>query len=261
MSERNKNMFARLVFVSLLVASWGLTAPVGYAQKTKTKPFVLPPAVEKALEGLTDAEKKYAIEYIQTGGKPYVTHMDEVEPLSKLEKGQVVILGNTLEVKQVIDGKNMRVAVLGVIGRDQGDFWIEGIKTDDFSDGERIHVSKSVLVVAGTKRYDTAAGATRTVKLFTVLDTSNVDKAMAALKDEIAKAAKDAAAAKVDAAAERKRQELERIAVAKFAKAEKYVAAGDKAKAIKELKQLISDPDYANTSPIEDAKKLLAKLE
>lgn len=146
---------------------------------------------------------------------------------------------------------------------------IRGLDMSKVTDGVEFILPHPV-VIQESFSYTTVAGSKKTVFVLDA-DSRKVDvhveqkraeiAAAKAKADAAAKAVENAAQQKLDAAAEKRLQDLERVAVLKFTRAKALRAQGDKAKAIKELKQLVSDPDYAKTSPIEDAKKLLSELE
>lgn len=54
---------------------------------------------------------------------------------------------------------------------------------------------------------------------------------------------------------------MERLAAAKLARAEKLAAANDKPKAIRELKEFLTDPSFVKTAAVVEVRDLRAKLE
>jgi tetratricopeptide (TPR) repeat protein len=195
------------------------------------------------LSGLVGAEKAYAEAYLRKGRPPFL-HVDDRRPLSALQDGDCGILSIQVpaaEVRQVAGGREFLACGLGEAGREQGVFWVEGVNTAGLVDGEVISLEKVPLAVAGTKRYVTAAGSTKTVKRFVALDAARVEKVV---RPEIER---------------RAREEAERAAAG-----EKELAAGRAKKAADEaarkaaLKKTEAAAESAAETALREALDLLA---
>jgi hypothetical protein len=153
---------------------------------------------KRALASLTAEEKKYAIEHIRSGGKipEKIVGPERLDSkLSSLPTGFYGFLSfrGGAEVRQIINAREMLACGRGAEQRAQGDFWIEGVSTADLVDGSLIDLSKTVLMVAGTKTYTTVSGGRATVKRFVVVNTKNVEKVLAdpALRQQLMQQAGD----------------------------------------------------------------------
>lgn len=99
--------------------------------------------------------------------------------IESLTVGNIGTLGKyRIKVKQIAGPGSMMAEL------DEKDFWVEGISTAGFADGD-FATMKSDLVfeVSGTKTYTTVLGGTRTIMKVEVLDFAAMQPHVAALKD------------------------------------------------------------------------------
>jgi hypothetical protein len=136
-----------------------------------------PPA--DPLRELTPPERGYAESYLRWGRPPPIPEIvvNELRPLSTIRDGEYGVVrftGLGLEVRQVVNGREFLASGPGQTGREHGDFWVEGANTAGMIDGAII--DPLPLIRAGTKRYVTTSGATRTVRRFVFLDAAKIEK-------------------------------------------------------------------------------------
>lgn len=75
-------------------------------------------------------------------------------------------------VVQIVDEENMLLAYRNVGDRSGPTVWIRGVSTTGYADGKGIKLNQ-IFHVTGTKKYNTAVGATKTVYLFEPFDVTS----------------------------------------------------------------------------------------
>ncbi len=233
-------------------------------------------SVATLMEGLTDAEKKYATDYIKTG-KPkipmiYLGPEPSERSLAELRTGEygtlTFIAG--MEVRQVINKREFLACGRGAPQRALGDFWVEGVSTADLVDGGFASLDKIPLVVVGTKTYRTTLGGSRTVKHFVVFDTKKLDRLVEryfaerkaehealAKKREAEEAKRRAEEQAADARRDAEREKADRAAAPLFSEAKKlYENEATREKGKKALEEVASK--YPGTKTAIEARDLLA---
>lgn len=185
---------------------------------------------------------------------------------AKMRVGEVGTLPQRCRVVQVVDGKNVRLEYGFEVLRT--DFWVEGVDTKNLSEG-REAMLPGVFEVAGTKRYDSNAGARQVLlvkpyegkSLASAPDLAELDRFEQSVKDRLAsdlaeqrkaldrgagdKATAESPASERDEAAARLRLRL----------AKDLKAGGKLTQAEKALEKLVKD--YPKTKAAEEARQLL----
>jgi hypothetical protein len=141
--------------------------------------------VEKLTAGLTEWERRYVAQCEPGGrGRHRRLQVNDWYPLASLRTGDYGYLTfgqNDFDVvvKQVVSGSEMLVCEHRTPPAVDW-FWVEGVSTEDLTDGVIVSLEKHVLMVAGTKTYATALG-TKTVKRLVVVNTRKVREVLAEL--------------------------------------------------------------------------------
>jgi TolA-binding protein len=138
-------------------------------------------SIEKLLAGLTEAEKKYAADYLRTGKRQipkievgYRSHERSLAGLRTGEYSYFAFLGG-VKILQVVNKREFLAQGHGDAQGTLGAFWVEGVSTVDFTDGAFVDLYTIPLFVAGTKTYKSVLGS-RTVKHFAFFNTEKVDR-------------------------------------------------------------------------------------
>jgi hypothetical protein len=148
------------------------------AQADKGKdsaPFSDLAKVEKEiLTGLDDHSRAYV--EARLGGAYAVGRLDR-NFYEEWKEGQVgFVIDRTRpflpRLNQVVDERNMLVYGSNI--------WVEGVSTDGLTDtgNSNVNLSGIIFLVAGTKRYETALGGSRTVRHIVAVDTKISDRAI-----------------------------------------------------------------------------------
>ena len=165
----------------LVIACQSMPSHSAAQRRTRTSSVQKSTKTVSFLDTLTK-EEKAQLDALKPAPKAYIEdrlrNSLEVNRLSvnsyeKLRSGQIGYLVRnsteyTYSLNQVLDDRN--ALIYG------NKIWIEGINTADLVDDSVISLRGVVFVVAGTKRYTTVTGATRTVKHLAVLDTTKADQ-------------------------------------------------------------------------------------
>lgn len=132
----------------------------------------------KALRTLSKEERKL-LELLPEHEEAYatarLTGLYVVGTLASSATGKIGY-GSHMDVDQVVDRENF-------IGSDHS-VWVEGVGTSNLTDDSGVDLSSVVLVVAGTKRYTTAFGSSRTVEHFVAINTEMADAVLRGIVED-----------------------------------------------------------------------------